>query len=92
MFDGVAGLLGGLPYLGQGSLSHHLIYDSPATLRPASDFALPQPVPRLVMDQSRNVTAVQGRGAILNCRVRGIGNRTVRSDSLLMDFFLFFFL
>ena len=27
---------------------------------------------------SGNVTAVLERGALLNCRVRGIGNRTVR--------------
>ena len=29
---------------------------------------------------SGNVTAVLERGALLNCRVRGIGNRTVRSN------------
>ena len=27
--------------------------------------------------QSGNVTAILGKGALLNCRVRGIGNRTV---------------
>ena len=26
---------------------------------------------------SGNVTAILGKGALLNCRVRGIGNRTV---------------
>ena len=80
-------LSGGLPYLGQGSVSLNQIYDSPATPNlPLSDFALPQPVPRVVLKHSSNVTAVQGRGALLNCRVRGIGNRTVRliliSDSV----------
>ena len=30
------------------------------------------------MDEpSGNVTAILGKGALLNCRVRGIGNRTV---------------
>ena len=62
--------------LGRGKVNLAEIYDSP-TNQPPSDFALPQPVPRLVLDQSTNVTAVQGRAALLNCRVRGIGNRTV---------------
>ena len=82
-------LSGGLPLLGRGKVNLNEIYDSPTNL-PPSDFALPQPVPRLVMEQSRNVTAVQGRSAILNCRVRGIGNRTVscQSESLLCFCFL----
>ena len=70
---------GGLPLLGRGKVNLNEIYDSP-TNQPPSDFALPQPVPRLVMAQSSNVTAVQGRAALLNCRVRGIGNRTVRLE------------
>ena len=68
---------GGLPLLGRGKVNLNEIYDSPTNL-PPSDFALPQPVPRLVLAQSTNVTAVQGRAGLLNCRVRGIGNRTVR--------------
>ena len=70
---------GGLPLLGRGRVNLNEIYDSP-TNQPPSDFALPQPVPRLVMAQSTNVTAVQGRAALLNCRVRGIGNRTVSRE------------
>jgi len=66
-----------LPVLGQAKLSIHQIYDSPASNLPSSDFALPQPVPRVDLTNSRNVTAVLERGALLNCRVRGIGNRTV---------------
>ena len=34
------------------------------------------------LENSHNVTAVLERGALLNCRVRGIGNRTVSSQSL----------
>ena len=34
------------------------------------------------LENSHNVTAVLERGALLNCRVRGIGNRTVSSKSL----------
>ena len=49
---------------GLTSLSLNQIYDSPATPNlPLSDFALPQPVPRVVLKHSSNVTAVQGRGA-----------------------------
>ena len=33
--------------LGEGQLNLHQIYDSPATNLPASDFALPQPVPQV---------------------------------------------
>ena len=42
-----------------------------------SDFQLPQPIPQLVHEHSQNVTAVLGKAALLNCRVRGIGNKTV---------------
>jgi len=66
-----------LPFLSGGSLSLHQIYDHPQTKSPQSDFALPQPIPQLVLEYSGNVTAVLGRAALLNCRVRGIGNKTV---------------
>ena len=84
-------LSGGLPLLGGGKLSLQEIYDSPTNL-PPSDFALPQPVPRLVLAQSTNITAVQGRAALLNCRVRGIGNRTVSYSALLSSYFIFLYL
>ena len=35
---------------------------------------------------SSNVTAVLERGALLNCRVRGIGNRTVSLDDFIYLF------
>jgi len=70
-------LIGGLPFLSGGSFELAQIYDSPPTKSPPSDFALPQPIPKLVQDQSRNVTAILGKAALLNCRVRGIGNKTV---------------
>ena len=38
---------GGARVLGEGQLNLHQIYDSPATNLPASDFALPQPVPQV---------------------------------------------
>jgi len=69
--------VGSLPFLGEGKLNLHQIYDSPATNLPESDFALPQPIPKVDLSESKNVTAVLEQGAILNCRVRGIGNRTV---------------
>jgi len=70
-------VFGSIPILGSGKLNLHQIYDSPATNLPVSDFALPQPVATVDLTHSHNVTAVLERGAILNCRVRGIGNRTV---------------
>ena len=42
-----------------------------------SEFSLPQPAPKYVSAHSGNVTAVLGKNAILNCRVEGVGNRTV---------------
>jgi len=72
--------IGYLPHqglTGEGKLNLHQIYDSPAKNMPVSDFALPQPVPQVELRHSGNVTAVLERGALLNCRVRGIGNRTV---------------
>ena len=42
-----------------------------------SDFQLPQPIPQLVHEHSQNVTAVLGKAALLNCRVRGIRKKTV---------------
>ena len=65
------------PRLCGGSFELHQIYDSPATRGPLSEFSLPQPPPQYVAAHSGNVTAVLGKGAILNCRVRAIGNRTV---------------
>lgn len=67
----------GLPFLSGGSFELNQIYDSPPTKTPMSDFQLPQPIPQLVHEHSGNVTAVLGKAALLNCRVRGIGNKTV---------------
>ena len=69
---------GFLPFLDGGKLKLNQIYDSPPTKYPSSDFALPQPIPRLVKDYSPNVTSALGDVAILNCRIFGIGNKTVR--------------
>ena len=68
---------GRLPFLNGGSFVLNQIYDSPPTKTPISDFALPQPIPQLVHAHSTNVTASLGQTALLNCRVRGIGNKTV---------------
>jgi len=70
-------LLGLAPSLSGGSLELHQIYDSPATPSPSSEFSLPQPAPKYVFAHSGNVTAVLAKNAILNCRVQGVGNRTV---------------
>ena len=70
-------IVGIIPLLGDSKLNLNQIYDSPATNLPMSDFALPQPIAQVDLKHSANVTAVVERGAILNCRVRGIGNRTV---------------
>ena len=70
-------IVGIIPLLGDSKLNLNQIYDSPATNLPMSDFALPQPIAQVDLKHSTNVTAVVERGAILNCRVRGIGNRTV---------------
>lgn len=71
---GLTGLL--VPECG-GSFGIGDIYDSPGPPDTGSPFALPQPTPVFMDNESGNVTAILGKGAILNCRVRGIGNRTV---------------
>merc|ERR1719225_26097 len=53
------------------------IYDSPRSNGNDSPFSPPQPTATFVDHESGNVTAILGKGALLNCRVRGIGNRTV---------------
>ena len=68
---------GSLPFQIGGFFELNQIYDSPPTKTTMSDFQLPQPIPQLVHEHSQNVTAVLGKAALLNCRVRGIGNKTV---------------
>lgn len=70
-------LIGMTPSLCGSSFEHQKLYDSPMTLAPVSEFSLPQPQPQYVAAHSGNVTAILGKNAILNCRVQGVGNRTV---------------
>jgi len=56
-------------------LELHQIYDTPQTSSP--DQAATQPSPEFVMGHSGNVTAILGKTGLLNCRVEGVGNRTV---------------
>ena len=73
----------GLPhYLCGSSSSLHEIYDSLATRGPTADVSLEQPSPQYILAHSGNVTAILGKGAILNCRVQGVANRTVRTARL----------
>jgi len=73
----VLGIAGLLPTYCGGSFGINDIYDSPKIPGESSPFSLPQPKAVFVDNESGNVTAILGKGAILNCRVRGIGNRTV---------------
>jgi len=73
----VAAFTGLLPTECGGAFGIGDIYDSPRTDHIDSPFSPPQPKALFVDQESGNVTAILGKGALLNCRVRGIGNRTV---------------
>jgi len=60
-----------------GSFELSQIYDSPQTKNLLKDFSEPQPTPLYIHAYSGNVTAILGKTAILNCRVKGVGNKTV---------------
>ena len=72
----------GLPSLLASHRSSPLsgIYDSLATGGLSADVSLEQPSPQYVLAHSGNVTAILGKGAILNCRVQGVANRTVSAN------------
>ena len=63
------------------------IYDSPVLLRaaaggdPLTDGGPAPPYPEFLHQHSGNVTAALGKTALLNCRVRNVGNKTVRTLS-----------
>merc|ERR1719186_407535 len=61
----------------EGSFQINTIYDSPSHSSPQSSFPLHQPIPKFVFPDSANVSAILGKSALLNCRVRGVTNRTV---------------
>jgi hypothetical protein len=65
---------------GGGGLAE--IYDSPVLLRSADPLGLPPPpYPEFQHQHSGNVTAALGKTALLNCRVRNVGNKTVRKTT-----------
>ena len=68
---------GNWPHLCGGSLELNQIYDSPQTKNPMKELSEPHPTPEYIKADSRNVTAILGKTAILNCRVKGVGNKTV---------------
>jgi len=68
---------GSWPHLCGGSLELNQIYDSPQTKNPLKELSEPQPTPEYISADSGNVTAILGKTAILNCRVKGVGNKTV---------------
>jgi len=68
---------GSWPHLCGGSFELNQIYDSPQTKNPLKEFSEPQPTPEYIHAHSGNVTAILGKTAILNCRVKGVGNKTV---------------
>jgi len=70
-------IYGSWPNICGGSLELNQIYDSPQTKHPLTAFPEPQPAPEFINSHSRNVTAILGKAAILNCRVEGVGNNTV---------------
>ena len=70
-------LSGSLPPLCGSSFELNQIYDSPQTKSPLKDFPETQPTPEYIHAHSGNVTAILGKTAILNCRVKGVGNKTV---------------
>ena len=65
------------PNLSGGSFELNQIYDSPQTKNPLKDFTEAQPTPEYIHSHSGNVTAILGKTAILNCRVKDVGNKTV---------------
>jgi len=74
ILGGVPGLLG----VGSGGLAD--IYDSPVSrigVPPLMDLQETSPFPEFVTSHSSNVTAALGKTALLNCRVRNVGNKTV---------------
>jgi len=73
----LVGFTGLLPLECGGAFGIGDIYDSPRREGNDSPFSPPQPTATFVDHESGNVTAILGKGALLNCRVRGIGNRTV---------------
>ena len=60
-----------------GTFQMNSIYDLPDKNSPQSAYPLPQPIAQFVFHDSGNVSAILGKTALLNCRVRGVGNRTV---------------
>jgi len=68
---------GSWPHLCGGSLELNQIYDSPQTKNPLKDLSESHPTPKYISADSGNVTAILGKTAILNCRVKGVGNKTV---------------
>jgi len=60
---------------GSNKLDH--IYDSYPTKSPLLDSAPQSPHPQFVFSQSPNVTAILHKTAHLNCRVKGVGKKTV---------------
>jgi hypothetical protein len=74
------------------------IYDSPVLLRSAAAASDPlgesrggpaSPYPDFLQQHSGNVTAALGKTALLNCRVRNVGNKTVREPSTQFTLFTY---
>ena len=65
-----------------GSFQIKNIYDSPSSSDPSHPFQTRPEYsqPEFVLADSGNVTAILGKTATLNCRVRAVGNRTVRQS------------
>jgi len=68
-----------VPLLGEAQpLQLEQIYDKPRTSDPITDIRDKEGSgPEFIRAQSGNVTAILGKPAILNCRVAGVGNKTV---------------
>jgi len=60
-----------------GTFQMNSIYDLPHRNSAQTSFPLHQPIAQFVFQDSANVSAILGKTAHLNCRVRGVGNRTV---------------
>ena len=68
-----------------GTFQMNSIYDLPHRNSAQTSFPLHQPIAQFVFQDSANVSAILGKTAHLNCRVRGVGNRTVRFRQLLVQ-------
>ena len=70
-----------------GSFQIKNIYDQSSGPDDLDDlgFQLRSQKPEFVLRDSGNVSAILGKPATLNCRVRNVGNRTVRKKEMVKD-------